>query len=156
MATLEINDNGFQSPQSVTLSGNAVLLADISVGLGASPTPVRNRASLTYTISVKNGGPTYAPAVVMTDSLPAGSVFTSGTTTQGSCLTPAPGTTGRVTCLLGILNSGAAMTITLTVTVNAIGGSSLTNTASASSSSLDPNLADNSVTVVTRVFGSRH
>jgi uncharacterized repeat protein (TIGR01451 family) len=82
LATLLIDDNAFQSPQFVALSGNGLVQADIAIGLGASPNPVRNGANLTYTISVKNSGPTSAPAVVMNDALPSGTVFVSGKTTQ--------------------------------------------------------------------------
>jgi uncharacterized repeat protein (TIGR01451 family) len=156
LATLHIDDDGFQAPQFVALSGNGLVQADIAVGLGASPTPVHDKKDLSYTISVKNGGPTSAPAVVMNDVLPAGTVFVSGKTTQGNCLAPAPGTTGTVTCNLGTLNSGAAATITLVVAVQAPGGSTLVNMVSATAGATDPNLANNSVTVATPVLGPKH
>jgi uncharacterized repeat protein (TIGR01451 family) len=156
LATLLIDGNAFQAPQFVPLSGNGLVQADIAVALGGSPNPVRNGANLTYTISVKNGGPTSAPAVVMNDTLPSGTVFVSSKTTQGNCVTPAPGTTGTVTCNLGTLNNGSTTTITLVVAVRAPGGSTLVNTVSATAGAPDPNLANNSVAVVTPVFGSRH
>jgi len=156
LATLHIDDDGFQAPQLVALSGNGLVQADIAVGLGASPTPVHDKKELKYAISVQNGGPTSAPAVVMNDALPAGTVFVSGTTTQGNCLAPAPGATGIVTCNLGTLDNGATATITLVVAVQASGGSTLVNTASATAGATDPNLGNNSVTVVTPVFGSKH
>jgi len=155
LATLLIDDNGFDAPQFIALSGNGLVRADIAVGLGANPTPVHNDKDLTYTISVKNAGPTSAPTVVMSDALPAGTVFRSGKTTQGTCMTPAADTRGTVTCNLGTLNSGAAATITLVVTVHLPGGSTLVNTASAIAGASDPNLGNNSVTVVTPVFGSK-
>jgi uncharacterized repeat protein (TIGR01451 family) len=156
LATLLIDGNAFQAPQFVPLSGNGLVQADIAVALGGSPNPVRNGANLTYTISVKNGGPTSAPAVVMNDTLPSGTVFVSSKTTQGNCVTPAPSTTGTVTCNLGTLNNGSTTTITLVVAVRAPGGSTLVNTVSATAGAPDPNLANNSVAVVTPVFGSRH
>jgi uncharacterized repeat protein (TIGR01451 family) len=155
LATLLIDDDGFQAPQLVALNGNGLVQADIAVGLGASPTPVHDKKDLTYTISVKNGGPTSAPAVVMNDALPAGTVFVSGKTTLGNCLAPAPGTTGTVTCNLGTLNNGATATITLVVAVQAPGGSTLVNTVSATAGATDPNLSNNSVTIVTPVFGPK-
>jgi hypothetical protein len=91
----------------------------------------------------------------MTDALPAGTVFLSSKTAQGTCLTPATGATGTVTCNLGTLNNGAAATITLVVTVRAPGGSTVVNTASAIAGAADPNLGNNSVTVLTAVFGSK-
>ena len=114
---------------------------------------MHDKKDLTYTISVKNGGPTSAPSVVMNDALPAGTAFVSGKTTQGNCLAPAPGTTGIVTCNLGTLDNGAAATITLVVAVQAPGGSTLVNTASATAGATDPNLSNNSVTVATPVIG---
>jgi uncharacterized repeat protein (TIGR01451 family) len=156
LATLLIDDNGFQAPQLVNLTGNGLLQSDIAVSLGASPTPVRNKSNLTYTISVKNGGPSSAPAVVVNDVLPAGTTFASSKTSQGTCLTPAPGTNGAVTCNLGTLNSGASATVTLVVTVQEPGGSTLINTVSANAGATDPDLSNNSATVATGVFGSKH
>jgi uncharacterized repeat protein (TIGR01451 family) len=156
LATLLIDGNAFQAPQFVPLSGNGLVQADIAVALGGSPNPVRNGANLTYMIAVKNSGPTSAPAVVVNDTLPSGTVFVSSKTTQGTCVTPAPGTTGTVTCNLGTLNKGSTTTITLVVAVRVPGGSTLVNTVSATAGAPDPNLANNSVAVVTPVFGSRH
>jgi uncharacterized repeat protein (TIGR01451 family) len=155
LATLVINDNGFQAPQTVNLTGNGLLQADIAVSVGANPTPVRNRSDLTYTITVKNGGPSSAPSVTVNDPLPAGTVFASGKTTQGTCLAPAPGNTGAVTCNLGTLNNGASATITLVVTVQQSDRLSLVNTVSASAGANDPNLGNNSASVTTAVYGPK-
>jgi uncharacterized repeat protein (TIGR01451 family) len=156
LASLFIDDNGFQAPQLVNLAGNGLLQADIAVSLGATPTPVKNRSNLTYTITVKNGGPSAAPAVAVNDALPAGTVFASGKTTQGTCLTPAPGTTGAVTCDLGTLNSGASATITLVVNVNEADRLNIVNTVSAIAGARDPDLSNNSASVTTTVFGPKH
>ena len=53
------------------------------------------------------------------------------------------------------LDSGATATITLMVAVQAAGGSTLVNTVSATAAAADPNLGNNSITVVTAVFGSK-
>ena len=53
------------------------------------------------------------------------------------------------------LGSGQSDTLTLAVKVNAKPGSTLTNTASASSSIQDPNPLNNSATVVTSVVARR-
>jgi hypothetical protein len=91
----------------------------------------------------------------MNDALPAGTVFVSGKTTQGNCLAPAPGTTGTVTCNLGTLDNGATATITLVVAVEAPGRPTLVNTVSATAGATDPNLSNNSVTVVRPVSGPK-
>jgi uncharacterized repeat protein (TIGR01451 family) len=156
LATLLIDDKGFQGPHFVALSGNGLAQADLAIALGGSLNPARNHTTLTYTITVENGGPTAVPAVVMNDTLPPGVSFVSGKTTLGTCLSPGPGTTGNVACNLGTLNSGDTATITITVAVSTPGGSSLINTASVAGAAHDPNLANNSATIVTEVFGSRH
>jgi uncharacterized repeat protein (TIGR01451 family) len=156
LGTLLIDGNLFDAPQTVALSGNGLAQSDIAVAMSASDTRVKNGGNLTYTISVNNGGPTPAPAVVMTDALPADLTFASVKSTQGSCLTPAPGFTGTVTCNLGTINSGVAATVTLVVTVNSPGASTVTNTASAVAQAPDPKLGNNSVTVSTPVFGPKH
>jgi hypothetical protein len=60
LATLLIGNNGFQAPQLVALRQRLVQ-ADIAVGPGSSPTPVRNGGNLTYTIRVKTAGPPPRP-----------------------------------------------------------------------------------------------
>jgi uncharacterized repeat protein (TIGR01451 family) len=156
LATLLIDDNGFGGPHFVALSGSGLARADLSVAVAASPVPVRNHTNLTYTIDVKNAGPTSAPAVVVSDVIPEGAVFVSSKTTLGACQTPGTGKTGTVTCNLGTFDSGAAATITITVGVQTPGGSNLLNTVSVTADAPDPNLANNAATVVTPVFGSRH
>jgi hypothetical protein len=61
-----------------------------------------------------------------------------------------------MTCNLGNLASGAQASIQLVVNVIATGKSMVTNTASVSAASPDPNPANNSATLSTNVFGSQH
>jgi uncharacterized repeat protein (TIGR01451 family) len=155
LANLLIDGNAFAAPQLVSLSGNGTAQADTAISLAAGATRVKNRSNLTYTITVNNAGPTTAPSVVVTDVLPAGLTFASAKTSQGSCLTPAPGATGTVTCNLGTINNGASATVTLVVAVNAA-GTNVVNTASVTAAAPDPNLGNNSATVATPVFGPKH
>jgi uncharacterized repeat protein (TIGR01451 family) len=155
LATLVIDGNAFAAPQLVSLSGNGTAQSDVAVGLGASATRVKNRGNLTYTITANNAGPTPAPFVVVTDTLPTGVTFGSVKTTQGSCQTPGTGLTGTVSCNLGTINNGATATITLVVAVHTA-GSNVVNTASIAAAAPDPNLGNNSVTVATQVFGPKH
>jgi uncharacterized repeat protein (TIGR01451 family) len=156
LANLLIDGNAFSAPQLVSLSGNGTAQSDIAVSLASGVTRVKNRGNLTYTITVNNGGPTAAPAVVVTDVLPSGTTFVSSKTTQGACQTPAPGASGTLTCNLGTVNNGATATVTLVVAVNAAGSSTVVNTASAIAGASDPNLGNNSATVITPVFGPKH
>jgi uncharacterized repeat protein (TIGR01451 family) len=151
--SLDLTDNDYLHPQSVPLSGTALLPADLSVGLTASPNPVKHGANLTYTITVANGGPGASSNVVMSDTLPSGTVFASVATTLGACSAPAVGGTGTVTCTASSLGNGASYTVTLVVTVQAGGGATLSDTTSVSASTLDSNSANNTATVTTSVYG---
>jgi uncharacterized repeat protein (TIGR01451 family) len=155
LATLLIDGNSFNAPQIVALSGNGLAQADIAAAIGADSNRVKNGGNLTYTISVRNIGPTLAPDVVMTDSLPSDMTFVSSKASQGTCSTPAPGTTGAVTCNLGTINTGATTTITLVVSVHSPGVASVVNTISAVAQAPDANLSNNSATIATSVFGPK-
>jgi uncharacterized repeat protein (TIGR01451 family) len=155
LATLLIDGNAFSAPQIVALSGNGLAQADIAVAISANDTRVKNGGNLTYTISVRNVGPTLAPDVEVTDPLPSDMTFVSSKTSQGACSTPAPGTTGTVTCKFGTINTGATATITLVVSVHSPGAASVVNTVSAAAQAPDPNLSNNSATIVTSVFGPK-
>lgn len=119
--------------------------ADLSMGKVATPEPVKVSSNLTYVISVTNNGPSSASDVTVTDTLPAGVTFVSANSSIGSCVEAA----GVVTCTLGALNSGSFATMTVVITP--AGAGSITNFARVTSSSNDPNAADNEATVVSVV-----
>src|SRR5438552_2610943 len=116
--------------------------ADISITKTGSPNSlVTSGSQLTYTLNVNDGGPNPADNVNVNDPLPPGTAFVSLTTTQGSCGAPPPGGNAPpVNCSLGTINSGGSAIITIIVTVTAKPGSILSNTATVSSTSFDPNL----------------
>lgn len=118
--------------------------ADLSIVKTDSPDPVLVGGSLTYTLAVSNAGPDTAAGVTVSDTLPAGTSYVSSTPSQGTC----SGTT-TVTCSLGSLVSGGSATVTIVVTANTVG--TLTNTASVSSSTSDPNAQNNSSSATTAV-----
>ncbi len=118
--------------------------ADVSIVKTASPEPVDQGTNLTYTLRVTNNGPAVADGVVVTDPLPSEVTFVSVSTTQGTC--KQTGTT--VSCTVGSLSVGSQVTIVINVTAMTFSSVTLTtNTASVSSSTGDPNLANNSSTV---------
>lgn len=129
--------------------------ADVALGSSASGDTVKSGAHLTYTHTVHNYGPDSAYDVVLSNTLPPGTVFASATTSQGSCQTPPVGGTGTLTCRLGKVFRDANAPATLRVRVTERGGSTLANTASVSASGADGNTANNSTTLRTRVSGSR-
>jgi uncharacterized repeat protein (TIGR01451 family)/fimbrial isopeptide formation D2 family protein len=91
----------------------------------------------TYTISVHNAGPSPAEGVVVTDDLPSGLTYVSGTGDGWTCTNAGQ----VVTCsLAGSLAVGADASISLVVLVSAAAGGSIANTATVSSTtSLDGN-----------------
>jgi uncharacterized repeat protein (TIGR01451 family) len=105
------------------------------VGLGKTgPASVLAASNLVYTISVTNFGPSSASSVVVTDTLPLGVTFVSATGGGAN-------NSGVVNWSLGTLASGQVSNVTVTVTAPASG--SLTNTASVSSPTGDPNSTNN-------------
>jgi uncharacterized repeat protein (TIGR01451 family) len=117
--------------------------ADVSLALADAPDPVTVGDTLTYTLTVANGGPADATAVALSQTLPASTTYTSATTTAGSC-TQASGT---VSCALGTIPSAGSATITVTVAAAAVG--TLTSSATVSSAVADPRPANNDATATT-------
>jgi uncharacterized repeat protein (TIGR01451 family) len=135
-----LNDNSATQVTTV----NAAPSADLSITKSDSPDPVTVGSNLTYTITVKNNGPSGATGVTMTDSLPGTVTFVSATPSQGNCTG-----TATVTCSLGSLSNGASATVTIVVTPTQAGG--LSNTATVTGNEADPNTSNNSATQPTTV-----
>ncbi len=130
--------------------------ADLSIIKKVTPgTPaVAPGGELQYTLLAQNNGPSTAVDATVADALPTGTTFVSADVTSGtgSCTPLAVGATGTVTCALGDMASGATAAITLTVKLNLdFSGDSVTNTGTISSNTFDPNLTNNTSTVVTDV-----
>jgi uncharacterized repeat protein (TIGR01451 family) len=102
--------------------------------------------SLPYTITVASNGTQTAPAVVMTDAVPAGVAFDSVSTTLGTCSFA----DGTVTCGFGDMAPGTTAVITILTTPIASG--SVTNTATVTTTAPEPNTADNTSTATTSFF----
>jgi len=118
--------------------------ADLSLSMAGSPNPVPHGSQLTYTATVKNLGLTKATSTTFSDTLPAGVTFVSASSSQGSC----SGTT-TVTCSLGTVKAKKKVMITIVVVPAAPG--KIVNNATVSSAVADPNLANNSAKVKTKV-----
>jgi len=124
--------------------------ADVSIMKTASPEPVNQGTNLAYTLMVTNNGPAAAQNVTVTDVLPAQVSFSSVFTGQGVCTYTAATTT--VSCNLGTLSVGSVVVITINVTAVTFSSASLSsNTATVSSSTSDPNLANNSSTAISTI-----
>lgn len=110
-------------------------LADLSIVKRVSDARVREGETFTYTLTVRNGGPSTARGVVVTDSLPAGLRLVSVRTTRGGCAAE------PVVCTLGDLADGAEAAIT--ITVRAAEAGSYANSAAVTSSTPDPDPSNN-------------
>jgi uncharacterized repeat protein (TIGR01451 family) len=133
-----------------------VLLADLQLSLMASTSSVKRGQNLTYSVTVKNAGPFPAAGVVISDVLPPDCPFVSASSASGTVAAPPPGTGGAVTCSLASpLPVGGTASLSIVVTVNARGKTTVTDTASVSSSATDPVTSNNTATVSTAVTGSQ-
>ena len=115
---------------------------DLSVTLSASAATVAQGATVSYTAVVSNGGSTSIPTVALSDTLPAGLTFASGST---GCSASGQ----AVSCALGTLAAGASATVTIRATATTIG--TLTNGVAVSGGSTDPNTSNNSASVATAI-----
>lgn len=131
--------------------------ADVSINKTASPNPVTQGTTLTYTLTVTNAGPAIAQNVVVTDAMPAQVTWPAGgptsLSTVGICSWDAGTTT--VSCNLGNLSVGSTAVITIDVTAAVFSSTSYSvNTATVSSSTSDPNLANNTSSFTSTIQAS--
>lgn len=126
--------------------------ADLSIVKSDSPDPVLAGNLLTYTLVITNGGPSTAIDVSIEDDLPAGTVFMDGVDGNGAtvCALVQP---DSVVCDLGDMAPGTSQTVYITVEVDPSlpDTTVLSNTATVSSATPDPDPTDNSDTEATNV-----
>jgi uncharacterized repeat protein (TIGR01451 family) len=140
--------------ESITITATGqTLTSDLSIAGTGSPTQVASGAQISYSLTVSNAGPDNATGVVVTFPTPAGTTAAAAAASQGQVQGFAPGSAGNVVFSLGTVAGGAAATVSLTANVLAAGGSVVVASASVMSSSTDPNLANNMVTISTPVVG---
>jgi len=147
-ATLSSDQRGQNRPAATICDVGAVELGtvDLSVTNTASTSSPSSGQNVTYTLTVTNGGPNIAFAVVLTDALPSGSAFVSATASNGSACSESSGT---VTCTLGQINNGNSVSVSVIASANGSG----TNTASVTGAESDSNSANNSASVNITVSG---
>jgi len=106
----------------------------------ASPT-VAPGGTITYTLTLHNGGPAAAVGAALTDSVPTNTTFSSFTAPGAwTCFLPPVGGTGNISCTIPSFANGANATFTLVVTVSAAAtpGSTISNTGQANSGTPNP------------------
>jgi len=109
--------------------------------------------TISYLISVENNGPNTAENVEVSDDLPAGVDYVGST--NGIC-SESPPASGELECDLGDIPPGNTVSFLVTVSIDGAlsAGTILANTATASSTTSDPNTANNGDTASTTVFAS--
>lgn len=137
-----------------TQSGAYCAGADLAVTNAGSPNPVIPGNNITYTQTVTNNGPLDAINASFSEAVPGNTTFQSLAVASGwSCTTPPVGTSGNINCTNPDVANGAMGTFTLIVIVvpGTVSGTQITDTDAVTSGSSDPNLANNTATVVTLV-----
>jgi uncharacterized repeat protein (TIGR01451 family) len=150
--TPDPNPSNNSATFTTTVSGTSADLAVTKSGASA----VVAGTNLTYMITVSNNGPSDAQAVSLSDLLPTTEAFVSQSQTNGSDVFSLGNTGNQVGDTIATLPSGHSDTFTVTATVkaNVANGTQISNTASVSSSTPDPNLSNNSSTFTTTVSGT--
>ena len=118
------------------------------------PTVLRPGDRIIYYLQVTNRGPETATNVVITDPLPPRVVFdVLFPSARTNCTAPALGQPGTVTCTLPSLATGARKDIFFTARLPLEDSSfePIVNTATVTSATSDPNLANNVASAVLRV-----
>jgi uncharacterized repeat protein (TIGR01451 family) len=148
-------DDTNPSNNSATDTDQLSASADLQVTQSAVPNPVKAGNDLTYTIVVNSSGPSDAQSVSLTGNVPANTTFVSLTAPPGwTNAVPAPGGTGGFKSSITTLSAGKGPQVfTLVVNVNATapGGSTISNTVGVSSTTSDPNSANDNATQTTPV-----
>ncbi len=141
---------------------NVIFRADLSIVKTDSPDPVIAGNLLTYSIEATNNGPSAALNMMISDPIPAGTVFISAVASPGATLlTPAVGANGLIKATWdaaggtpgGFTGPGVKRTLTIVVRVcpEVTCDTILSNTATTTSLTPDPNPANNSDTETTTV-----
>lgn len=138
----EFDSNTSNNTATITTAVNR--LVNLSITKTGSSNPVAAGSGLNYLLTITNSGPSQASGVIVTDTLPAGVTFS---TASPDC----SNSSNKVTCNLGSVSSGGAITASINVIVASSTSGTLTNTATVTSSEPDSNAANNTVTTTTTI-----
>ena len=123
---------------TATVTTTVIASADVAINSETvAPTSVVAGNTVTFTINVANNGPSVATGALVTDTLPAGLTFVSGTAAGGQVTA----VNGVVTAPLGDLASGATGVVTIVALTGPAG--SFADSAVITSTATDPDPANN-------------
>ncbi|MGA8806743.1 MAG: Calx-beta domain-containing protein [Thermoanaerobaculia bacterium] len=134
-------------------AGASAQTADLLVSKSA-PESVSAGDKIDYSVFVFNSGPSTANSVTVTDTLPAGTTFLAlnASTTLFSCTTPAVGSGGTVSCTTAAFEDESETTFTISVKTSPSAPSGqISNTATITSATSDPDTSNNSSTAITGI-----
>jgi uncharacterized repeat protein (TIGR01451 family) len=152
VATTSRDTSPGNNSATVTIDVAGAAQADLSVTNSATPNPVTAGNNITYTQSVINGGPVAANAPVFTETLPVNTTAVSLTGPAGWTCVLASLTCTDTTTMAA--NTTANFTFVIKVNAGVASGSTITQTDSVASTTLDPNNGNNSASINVQVGGS--
>jgi uncharacterized repeat protein (TIGR01451 family) len=148
--TSSTNINGTTTASSIV----TVQSADLALAQIAAPAVVAAGSTLTFTDVVTNNGLSAAAAPKLTFTIPANTTYQSFTSPGYTCTGVAVGATGTLTCTAaGSAASGSAVNVAITVLVGSgtVAGTVISGSANVSSTTFDPNSANNTATSTSTV-----
>ena len=138
---------------NLTVTGPVPGAADVGLTMSPLTNTVISTSNVTYTLTVTNYGPSSAGGIVVTDTLPAGTVLL-GVPNVSAGTTVNTNAAGLVTWNVGSLVKDATATLSLQVQVNSQAGvaTTVTNSATVTTATADPNPDDINASTVTTVL----
>ncbi len=148
----DTTDNIAQHSLSVTAVTDLQITKTLTIP--AAP-PVVAGTDATYTITIKNNGPSTATGVKVEDNVPAGTQVLAVTPSAGTCNAGVPGDALRPTvCSFGNLAKNETRTVTVAIHILPGTRGPLNNDARVSSTTFDNDLSNNLATTGSSVVGS--
>ena len=136
------------SNNAASASFTALNNSDLAVSQSATKLTSRQ---LRYTVNVKNLGKYLAKQLLLTDAVPNGTYLVSIAPGAWSCSAPPIGSTGTISCTLPTEAVSITQTLTFVVKVKTPGSVLVNNTANVSAATFDPNTANNTSTLSSKV-----
>ena len=145
---VDLDESNNEIRESTTVTNEA----DVAVSQIDHPNGAVTGTNLTYIATATNNGPSDAPGVTLTDTLPLGVALVSAMPGQGRCGEKS----GVVTCDLGTIDSGVSVTVAIVVDIRVPVASgeveTMTNTAVVQAKVTDRVEGNNAAVAITEVY----
>lgn len=140
-----LSNCGCSDEQLVTVLADPPPQTDLQITSSDGGQLVIEKQQIVYQLDVVNNGPESAPNVEVTSLIPPGTSFVSAEAAQGMCSSEGI----DVVCLLGGMNAGASVNITLTLKADSDGD--VVHTAVVSSAADELDIGNNAAVEITSV-----